>query len=54
MTIGAVLPIKDVGQAKQRLAAFLGAAERRLLCEAMAEDVLETLSQVPTCPKSSW
>ena len=47
MTIGAVLPIKDVGQAKQRLAAFLGAAERRLLCEAMAEDVLETLSRVP-------
>lgn len=47
MTIGAVLPIKDVGQAKQRLAGFLGAAERRLLCEAMAEDVLETLSQMP-------
>ena len=47
MTIGAVLPIKDVGQAKQRLAGFLGAAERRLLCEAMAEDVLETLTQVP-------
>ena len=47
MTIGAVLPIKDVGQAKQRLAGFLGATERRLLCEAMAEDVLETLTQVP-------
>ena len=47
MTIGAVLPIKDVGQAKQRLAGFLGAAERRPLCEAMAEDVLETLCQVP-------
>ena len=47
MTIGAVLPIKDVGQAKQRLAGFLSAAERRLLCEAMAEDVLETLCQLP-------
>ena len=47
MTIGAVLPIKDLGQAKQRLADFLDAVERRLLCEAMAEDVLEILSQVP-------
>ena len=46
MTIGAVLPIKDFGHAKQRLAGFLSAAERRLLCEAMAEDVLATLSQV--------
>ena len=46
MTIGAVLPIKDFGQAKQRLAGFLSTVERRLLAEAMAEDVLETLSQV--------
>ena len=46
MTIGAVLPIKDFRQAKQRLAGFLSAVERRLLAEAMAEDVLETLSQV--------
>ena len=46
MTIGAVLPIKDFGHAKQRLAGFLSAVERRLLAEAMAEDVLETLSQV--------
>ena len=46
MTIGAVLPIKDFRQAKQRLAGFLSAVERRLLSEAMAEDVLETLSQV--------
>ena len=46
MTIGAVLPIKDFGHAKQRLAGFLSAPERRLLCEAMAEDVLATLSQV--------
>ena len=46
MTIGAVLPIKDFGHAKQRLAGFLSAVERRLLAEAMAEDVLETLSRV--------
>ena len=46
MTIVAVLPIKDFRQAKQRLAGFLSAVERRLLAEAMAEDVLETLSQV--------
>ena len=46
MTVGAVLPVKDFGHAKQRLAGFLSAAERRLLCEAMAEDVLETLSEV--------
>ena len=46
MTIGAVLPVKDFGQAKQRLAGFLSTVERRLLAEAMAEDVLETLSQV--------
>ena len=46
MTIGAVLPVKDFGHAKQRLAGFLSAVERRLLSEAMAEDVLETLSRV--------
>ena len=46
MTIGAVLPVKDFGHAKQRLAGFLSAVERRLLAEAMAEDVMETLSQV--------
>ena len=47
MTIGAVLPVKDFGHAKQRLAGFLSAVERRLLSEAMAEDVLEILSWVP-------
>ena len=46
MTIGAVLPIKDFRQAKQRLTGFLSTVERRLLAEAIAEDVLETLSQV--------
>ena len=47
MTIGAVLPVKDFGDAKRRLAGFLDTAERRRLAQAMAEDVLETLSQVP-------
>ena len=46
MTIGAVLPVKDFSQAKQRLAGFLSAVERRQVCEAMAEDVLDILSRV--------
>ena len=46
MTIGAVLPIKDFRQAKQRLAGFLSVVERRQVCEAMAEDVLDILSRV--------
>jgi len=41
-----VLPVKDFGQAKQRLACLLGAAERRRLAHAMADDVLATLSRV--------
>lgn len=47
MTIGAVLPVKDTGDAKQRLAGFLSAAERQRLALAMAVDVLETLARVP-------
>ena len=47
MTIGAVLPVKDTGDAKQRLAGFLGAAERQRLALAMAEDVLAILARVP-------
>ncbi len=47
MTIGAVLPVKDTGDAKRRLAGFLSAAERQRLALAMAEDVLETLARVP-------
>ena len=46
-TIGAVLPVKDTGDAKQRLAGFLSAAERQRLALTMAEDVLETLACVP-------
>ena len=47
MTIGAVLPVKDFVDAKQRLAGALRETERQLLCKAMVEDVLETLSMVP-------
>ena len=42
----AVLPVKDFDDAKQRLAPALRADERRLLCRAMVEDVLEALSRV--------
>lgn len=41
-----MLPVKDFGQAKQRLACLLGTAERRRLAHAMADDVLDTLSRV--------
>lgn len=46
VTIGAVLPVKDLDCAKQRLSGLLSGAERRALCRAMVEDVLETLSRV--------
>ncbi|MDX1434258.1 MAG: 2-phospho-L-lactate guanylyltransferase [Gammaproteobacteria bacterium] len=42
----AVLPVKDLGDAKQRLAPVLGAAERRALFRAMLEDVLGALGAV--------
>jgi 2-phospho-L-lactate guanylyltransferase len=41
----AVLPAKDLVDAKQRLAAALSPAERRLLFRTMYEDVLTALSQ---------
>jgi 2-phospho-L-lactate/phosphoenolpyruvate guanylyltransferase len=40
----AVLPVKDLQHAKQRLAGALGADERRALFRAMLEDVLSALS----------
>lgn len=40
----AVLPVKDLAGAKQRLAGVLGAAERRDLFAAMLEDVLGALA----------
>ncbi|MDC7789676.1 2-phospho-L-lactate guanylyltransferase [Rhodoplanes sp. TEM] len=43
----AVVPIKGVVGAKQRLSAVLPAETRSALAMAMAEDVLEVLAQVP-------
>lgn len=42
--IWAVLPVKDTGEAKQRLAGVLSAPQRRQLVLAMVTDVLEALS----------
>ncbi len=42
----AVLPVKDLANAKQRLAAVLDGAERGRLSAAMLEDVLAALSRV--------
>jgi 2-phospho-L-lactate guanylyltransferase len=44
--VHAVVPIKDTGDAKRRLAGVLGAARRREFALAMFEDVLATLSRV--------
>ena len=42
----AVVPVKEMQDAKQRLAGFLAPAERRALVKAMLADVLEALSAV--------
>ena len=42
--ICAVIPVKDLGNAKQRLAGVLGQPERTALFRAMLEDVLEALA----------
>ena len=42
----AVVPIKDIGDAKQRLASVLGVEERRNLFLVMVEDVLAALAKV--------
>jgi 2-phospho-L-lactate/phosphoenolpyruvate guanylyltransferase len=44
MTTVAVLPVKRLGEAKQRLGDALGAVERRALAEAMVGDVLDALT----------
>lgn len=44
MRIQAVVPIKDLDNAKQRLAGLLPQNERKLLFQAMVEDVLSTLA----------
>lgn len=46
MTI-AVVPVKDLASAKQRLAARLGPSERRTLVLLMLEDVLQALRRSP-------
>ncbi len=43
----AVVPVKDLGQAKQRLAGHLSAERRRGLYLAMLEDVLAALAATP-------
>ena len=44
--ICAVVPVKEITDAKQRLAAVLSAAQRRELALAMLEDVLAALAGV--------
>ena len=46
MTVYAALPVKDLVNAKQRLAALLEPAERRDLAAAMLEDVLDALQAI--------
>lgn len=43
----ALLPLKDLVQAKTRLAGLLSPSERRALAQSMAEDVLEVLAGHP-------
>jgi 2-phospho-L-lactate guanylyltransferase len=45
--IWAVVPVKDTGCAKQRLAGVLSAHVRQQLALAMLEDVLQTIAAVP-------
>jgi 2-phospho-L-lactate guanylyltransferase len=47
MTLYAVVPVKEIGAAKQRLAGTLDAKLRRALALAMLEDVLDCLAAVP-------
>lgn len=44
----AVMPIKNIEDAKQRLAGFLSSTERQALFRAMIEDVLEALAMSAT------
>ena len=43
----AMVPVKDFGGAKQRLAGILGPLERRRLAIVMLEDVLSALRRTP-------
>lgn len=43
----AIIPVKDLGSAKKRLATLLSASERQALFRAMLEDVLAAVASVP-------
>jgi|SRR5215472_16735223 len=45
-----LVPIKDFGEAKQRLATVLTPEQRNQLVRAMFADVLRALAAVPSCP----
>ena len=47
MNIHAVVPVKEIAAAKQRLAGFLTDMQRQALALTMLEDVLETLADCP-------
>jgi 2-phospho-L-lactate guanylyltransferase len=42
--VWAVVPVKQLARAKQRLSGLLGPEQRRLLCDAMLDDVLAALT----------
>lgn len=52
MKATAVLPVKRLYAAKQRLAAGLGGEQRRTLAEAMVADVLEAISEARTIERT--
>ncbi|MBP6381130.1 MAG: 2-phospho-L-lactate guanylyltransferase [Pseudomonadales bacterium] len=45
-----LVPLKNLGRAKERLSGALVALQRRELVEAMARDVIEALQAVPVAP----
>ena len=48
MNVWAVVPVKELDQAKERLAAVLTPEGRRALMLAMLEDVLAALAMTPS------
>ena len=46
-----LVPLKNLGRAKERLSGALAALERRELVEAMARDVIEALQAVPVASR---
>lgn len=52
MTSVAVIPIKQLDNAKQRLSGLLSAAERRALCVCMMEDVLAAVAATPAIDRT--